>query len=59
MRYKELVTKKLDEVDNLHLGLRSLLSSPATTIQQVENQFEKIKNKVEEVKTLINSEQEG
>ena len=57
MRYKDLVLKKLDEVENLHLGLQSLLTSPATTIQQVENQFDKIKNKVEEVKTLINSEQ--
>lgn len=57
MRYKDLVLKKLDEVENLHLGLQSLLASPTTTIQQIENQFDKVKNKVEEVKTLINSEQ--
>jgi len=57
MRYKEHVLKKLEEVENLNLGLRSLLGIPSTTMQQVENQFEKIKNKVEEVKTLINSEQ--
>ena len=57
MRYKELVLRKLDELDNIQLGLQSLLSTPSTTVQQVENQVEKHKNKVEEIRTLINSEQ--
>ena len=57
MRYKDHVLRKLEEVENLNLGLRSLLATPSTTMQQVDNQFEKIKNKIEEVKTLVNSEQ--
>lgn len=57
MRYKQLVLKKLEELDNIILGLQSLLGNPSTTIQQVENQIEKYKNKVDEAKTLINSEQ--
>ena len=57
MRYKELVLRKLDELDNLQLGLQSLLSRPNTTRQDVENQFEKIKNKTDEIRTLVNSEQ--
>lgn len=57
MRYKELVLRKLDELDNIQLGLQSLLSNPSTTRQQVENQAEKHKAKVEEIRTLINSEQ--
>jgi len=57
MRYKELVLRKLDELDNIQLGLQSLLSNPSTTLQQVENQIEKHKNKVGEIRTLINSEQ--
>lgn len=57
MRYKDHVLRKLEEIENLNLGLRSLLASPSTTMQQVDNQFEKIKNKIEEVKTLVNSEQ--
>jgi hypothetical protein len=57
MRYKELVLRKLDELDNIQLGLQSLLSTPSTTVQQVENQMQKHKNKVEEIRTLINSEQ--
>ena len=57
MRYKDHVLRKLEEIENLNLGLRSLLATPSTTMQQVDNQFEKIKNKIEEVKTLVNSEQ--
>lgn len=57
MRYKDHVLRKLEEAENLNLGLRSLLATPSTTMQQVDNQFEKIKNKIEEIKTLVNSEQ--
>lgn len=57
MRYKALVLKKLEEVDNIILGLQSLLSRPSTR-EQVENQIEKVKDKVEETKTLVNTEQE-
>ena len=57
MRYKDHVLRKLEEAENLNLGLRSLLATPSTTMQHVDNQFEKIKNKIEEIKTLVNSEQ--
>lgn len=58
MRYKVLVSKKLDELNNIILGLNSLLSQNPTR-EQLQNQIEKHKNKVEEIQTLINSEQEG
>ena len=58
MRYKQLVSKKLDELNNIMLGLNSLLSQNPTR-EQLQNQIEKHKSKVEEVQTLINSEQEG
>ena len=57
MRYKELVLRKLEELDNIQLGLQSLLSRPGVTVQDIENQIEKHKNKVDEVRTLVNSEQ--
>jgi hypothetical protein len=57
MRYKDLVLRKLDELDNIELGLQSLLSNPSTTVHQVQDQLEKHKNKVDEIRTLINSEQ--
>ena len=58
MRYKQLVSRKLDELNNIIIGLSSLLSQNPTR-EQVQNQIEKHKNKVEEIQTLINSEQEG
>jgi hypothetical protein len=58
MRYKQLVSKKLDELNNIVIGLNSLLSQNPTR-EQVQNQIEKHKDKVEEIQTLINSEQEG
>ena len=58
MRYKQLVSKKLDELNNILLSLNSLLSQNPTR-EQLQNQIEKHKNKVEEIQTLVNSEQEG
>lgn len=58
MRYKQLVSKKLDELNNIMLGLNSLLSQNPTR-EQIQNQIEKHKSKVEEIQTLINSEQEN
>lgn len=58
MRYKQLVSKKLDELNNIMLGLNSLLSQNPTR-EQIQNQIEKHKSKVEEIQTLVNSEQES
>ena len=58
MRYKQLVSKKLDELNNIMLGLNSLLSQNPSR-EQLQNQIEKHRSKVEEIQTLINSEQEG
>lgn len=58
MRYKSLVTRKLEELENIILGLRSALYNNPTR-EQIENQFEKSKSKIEEIQTLVNSEHEG
>ena len=58
MRYKQLVSKKLDELNNIMLGLNSLLSQNPSR-EQIQNQIEKHKSKVEEIQTLVNSEQEA
>ena len=57
MRYKTLVSRKLEELGNYHLGLKSMLSTNSSR-EQVESQFERIKNKIEEIQTLINVEVE-
>jgi Lon protease-like protein len=58
MRYKQLVSRKLEELASIVNGLSSLLSQNPTR-EQVQNQIEKHKDKLEEIQTLINSEQEG
>lgn len=58
MRYKSLVTRKLEELESILLGLKSLLSQTPTR-EQVDNQFEKSKAKIEEIQTLVNVEVEG
>jgi len=58
MRYKSLVTRKLEELENIILGLRSTLYNNPTR-EQIENQFEKSKAKIDEIQTLINAEHEG
>lgn len=58
MRYKTLVSRKLDELDNIILGIKALLSHNPSR-EQMDNQFSKSKDKIEEIQTLINAEQEG
>ena len=58
MHYKSLVLSKLESVDNLLNNLNSLLSNPTTTREQFDHFLEKAKERLEEVKTLINSESE-
>ena len=58
MRYKSLVLRNLEELSSIINGLSSLLSQNPTR-EQFQNQIEKHKDKLEEIQTLINSEQEG
>lgn len=58
MRYKSLVTRKLEELENIILALRSTLYNNPSR-EQIENQFEKSKTKIEEIQTLVNAEHEG
>lgn len=55
MRYKNLITQKLEQLQNSLVVLNSLLSQGASRYQ-VEEWLEKLREKVEETQTLINSE---
>jgi hypothetical protein len=57
MRYKQLVTKQLDEVKNLIIGQESMISQlrpPA----ELKAQLERIQNKLQEIQVLVNTENE-
>ena len=56
MRYKDLVTKKLEDLSNSLNGINSLLSQQNVTREQFDIWFRLVKGKVEEVQTLINTE---
>lgn len=55
MRYKDLVSNKLEQLDNQLNTLSSLLSqgAPRHTVQEW---FDNIKSKIEEIQTLVNVE---
>ena len=59
MRYKQLVLKKLEAVENNINGLNSLLSKPDLSREQLNSWFLSIKEKLNEIETLINTETEG
>lgn len=58
MKYKQLVLQKLEALDNIVGGINSLLSQQQLTREQVDNWQQRMKSKMEEIATLINSEQE-
>lgn len=58
MRYKTLVTNKLDSLSNNITSLNSLLSQQNLTRDQLDNWIETVKNKIADIQTLINTEQE-
>lgn len=55
MRYKDLVSRKLEQLENSLNVLNSLLSQGAPR-HEVQNWFEQVKEKIEEAQTLLNSE---
>jgi hypothetical protein len=59
MRYKTLVSKKLEALDNSIGTINSLLSQQNLSREQFDNWYTLIKEKIAEIQTLINTEQEG
>lgn len=59
MRYKSLVLSKLEALQNSINGINSLLSQPNLTKQQFDDWHQRIKEKISEIETLVNTEQES
>jgi hypothetical protein len=57
MRYKTLVTTKLESLENSINRLNSLISQN-TTRDHIQENIKVIKEKIQEVQTLINVEQQ-
>jgi hypothetical protein len=56
MRYKNLSINKLEQLENMLNGFNSALTNPATTLMEAKDMIMAIKEKIEEVKSLINSD---
>ena len=57
MRYKEPVEQKLDQLDNMLIGFESRLSDPKMTTLLAKEMLSLMKDKVEEIRTLVNREE--
>lgn len=57
MRYKTLVTNKLEALDNSIARLNSLLSQNLTR-DQFQEVVATLREKIQEIQTLVNAEQE-
>ncbi|MFN9901123.1 MAG: hypothetical protein ACK55Z_20550 [bacterium] len=57
MRNKQLILRKLFEVNNFLNGQEALLSTNRS-VEEIKAQIEKIKAKLHEVEVLVNGEQE-
>ena len=57
MRYKSLVLTKLEKLDNTISPINSLLSQQNLSREQLDNWYETVKERVAEIRTLINTEQ--
>jgi hypothetical protein len=57
MRYKQLVSRKLEELQNL-INVQSSMVSQMRPPEEMKDHLDKIKNKLQEVQVLINTEYE-
>ena len=58
MRYKQPIQKKLDQLENMLNGFGARFSDPKFNIMEAKEMLSTMKDKVEEVRTLINSEED-
>lgn len=58
MRYKDLVSKKLEALDNSVSRLNSLISQNFTR-EQFQEVIITLREKIEEIQTLINTEEQS
>ena len=58
MKYKQLILRKIFELNNLINGQKALLST-ARYREEIQAQLERVESKLHEIEVLINSESEN
>jgi hypothetical protein len=59
MRYKQPVQNKLDQLENMLNGFGAKFSDPTFNINLAKEMLSIMKDKVEEIRTLINNENDN
>lgn len=59
MRYKDPIDRKLDQLENMLNGFQAQFSNPNFTVMLAKDMVSQMKDKVEEIRTLINAEQQN
>ena len=59
MRYKQPIERKLDQLDNMLIGFGAQFSDPNFNIVEAKEMISTMKDKVEEVRSLLNAEIEN
>jgi hypothetical protein len=57
MRYKQPIERKLEQLENMLNGFGAKFSDPNFNIMVAKEMLNIMKDKIEEVKTLLNSEE--
>jgi hypothetical protein len=57
MRYKQPIERKLEQLENMLNGFGAKFSDPNFNIMVAKEMLSIMKDKIEEVKTLLNSEE--
>ena len=58
MRYKQPVQHKLDQLENMLIGFGAKFSDPKFNIMEAKEMLSVMKDKIEEIRSLINGETE-
>ena len=56
MRYKQPVQHKLDQLENMLIGFGAKFSDPKFNIMEAKEMLSVMKDKIEEIRSLINGE---
>jgi septation ring formation regulator EzrA len=58
MRYKQIIQKKLDQLENMLTGFGARFSDPQFNTIEAKDMLSTMKDQVEDIRSLINSEQD-
>jgi hypothetical protein len=58
MRYKPVIQKKLDQLENMLTGFGARFSDPKFNTAEAKDMLSTMKNQVEDIRSLVNSEQD-